>query len=254
MNLSLRAPSLLAAIPTALLVGMVVGTPASEPAPPPAIPGDAALNHYVYDTTGVDPALVRQHAADTVAHLRQEHKDASFELFSKFMEGGDDELHILLETVNTVAQRVFLDEYGSDEVCRALIERERELFRSGRDVYMRLVSSAPEKERRLGPQGGLIIWSLEARFPRLGEALDTIEALTVHLNETYPGLYFRAYDEWFPRSGRLHIYIYGSGIAKWEAIEARIRHDPVYRELMAGAADAFVEGSFDDLWLAIMAR
>jgi len=91
-------------------------------------------------------------------------------------------------------------------------------------------------------------------FPRVGEALDTLEAVVRHLNETYPEQYFRAYDEWFPRSGRLHIYVYGSGIPKWEATEARIRRDPVFRELMDGAAEAFVEGSFDDVWLNVLAR
>jgi len=39
----------------------------------------------------------------------------------------------------------------------------------------------------------------------------------------------------------------------WEGIEARIRHDPVVRELLEGAADAFVDDSFRDTWLTVLA-
>ena len=63
----------------------------------------------------------------------------------------------------------------------------------------------------------------------------------------------RGYDEWFPRSGRLRIHFYGTGISTWERFEAQMRRDPVVRQLFEGAAEAFVEGAFEDTWMVRLA-
>jgi len=247
MNPSPRTLSFLAASPLLFLLG----------APPPVtttLPDDTALNHWVFDTKDVDTSVLRTHAWEVVAHMHEAHPQAHFEFYLNYPEPEGNELHLLLETTDTKAQREFLDEYGEDDACRALIQSEDDQFEIRRDVYMRLIASDPEKERRAEPNAGLIVWSLAARFPRAGEAAECIEQVVGHLNATYSEFYFRGYDEWFPRSGGLHIYIYGNEIPKWEAVEARIRRDPIFRELMEGAADAFVEGSFEDVWLNYIAR
>jgi len=247
--------ALLACGLAALLLGPLGASPGEAAAQPPANrPGDAAMNHWAFRTDGVDKAVVRSHAQELVEHLKQAHPEVHLEAYDRFSEPKGSELHFFLETVNTRAQRMFIDQFGQDDTCRELIEREDELFELTWDRYMRLVASDPEKERRMGPQAGVVVWTLRVRFPRVGQALDCIEAVVRHLNATYPQHYFRAYDEWFPSSSRVHIHVYGTGIAPWEATEAEIRRDPVFRELMSGAAEAFVEGSFDDIWLANIAR
>ena len=236
-------------------LGLLVSASRGEAAAlAPALPGDAALNHWVFDIGEVDVDEARRHAREVVAHRKQAHPGVHFEIYRTSSLEGVFELHVLLETVNTTAQRVFLDEPAQDETCRAQLQFEGEQFEVVRDAYLRLIASDPEKEKRMGPQGGTIIWSLRSRFPRAGEAVDSAAEIARHLNATYPGFYVRAYDEWFPRSGRIHFYIHGSSISGWEAAEAAMRQDPVFRELMGKAAGAFVEDSFEDLWIVSLAR
>lgn len=236
-------------------LGLLPAASRTEAAPPaPALPGDSALNHWVFDTREVDINEVRRHAREMVAHHEEAHQEVRFEVYRTSQLEGGFALHVLMETVNTTAQRAFLDGGVHDETCRAQLAFENEHFELQRDAYLRLIESDPEKERSLGPQGGVIIWSLRSRFPRVGEAVECAAEVTRHLNATYPGFYVRAYDEWFPRSGEIHLYIFGSSISRWENTESRIRRDPVFRELMEGAADAFVEDSFEDLWLVNVAR
>jgi hypothetical protein len=255
MNLSLRTLSCLSTCPAALLLlGWMGGdqdtaTPTAAPTPPVR----TALNHWVFDVKDVEQAELRNHAWEVVAHMTTAHPEAHFQFYQNFPEPDGRELHVLLETVDTEVQRVFLDAYGADEVCRDQIEYEDRRFEVSADRYMRLIASDPVKEKGRQPLG-LITWSLEARFPLAGRASECIEQVVAHLNATYPEFYFRGYDEWFPRSGRFYIYIHGTGIALWEGVEARIRRDPVFRELMEGSADVFVEGSFEDAWHNYLAR
>ena len=236
-----------------LLLGTLgVSLPGAASPPAESIPGDAALNHVVYEIRDATAAEVRTYAQDVVAHMKEAHPEASLALYQERLEVRGDRVHILMETVNARAQEVVLGALGRDDVCRALIERRQSLFELKEDVYLRLITSDPEKERNLGPRAGTIVWSLKARFPRLGEAIECVERVVQHLNATYPDFTFRAYDEWLPRSGGIRIHVSGySSIAQWENTDARIRRDPVFRELMGGAADAFVEGSFEQTWITV---
>jgi hypothetical protein len=238
-----------------LPLGVLLSAPRGEAAPLAAArPGDTALNHWIFDIGEVERAAALEHARQFVEHHKEAHPGVHFETYRTSGLEGKFELHVLLETVNTTAQRVFLDRDIDDEPCRSLIRFEDDNFEVRSDSYMRLIASDPEKEERMGPQGGIIVWSLRSRFPLTGDAVDCAAKVTRHLNQTYPGVYFRAYDEWFPRSGRIHFYIYGSSISAWESTEYQIRQDPVFRARMAEAADAFVPDSFEDEWIVNVAR
>jgi hypothetical protein len=233
--------------------GLVALVPLALPprsAEPPARPEDAALNHWIFDVGDADPAVVRQHALDVSAHMEEAHPEVQLLAYQDFGSQRGGRLHFLLHSVNTTAQQVFINEdYGADEICRGHLDLEDELFELERDLYMRRITSDPEKERRLGRQDGAAVWELRARFPRVGQAVECVRQVVDHLNATYPDQLFAAYDEWYPDSGHIRIYAHNSGISRWEAFEAAMRADPVVRELFEGAAEAFVEGSFDDTWI-----
>jgi len=231
-----------------------LGPSTTRGATAPPLPGDTALNHWVFDVGDASAQEVRQHALGLVAHRKENHPEVNFEVFERSsLEGKSSELHVLMETVNTAAQRAFLSR-GLDEICRAQVEYEEEQFELLQDVYMRLIASDPEKEKQMGPQGGVVVWSLRTRFPLAGDAVEAAARITAHLNATYSGFYVRAYDEWMPQSGTIRFYLHGSSISGWEATEAAIRRDPVYRDLMRAAADAFVEDGFEDVMLINVAR
>jgi hypothetical protein len=237
-----------------LPMGLLASASRGAAARPSSRPEDTALNHWVYDIGELDAEEAAHHARQVVAHFKEAHPSIHIETYrTSGMESGF-ELHVLLETVNTTAQRVFYDRDVVDDVCMAQLQFEDEHFELLSDTYMRLIESDPEKEERMGNQGGIITWSLRSRFPLTADAVDCAAKVTRHLNESYPGFYFRAYDEWFPRSGNIHFYIYGSSISGWETTEYQIRQDPVFRARMAEAAEAFVPDSFEDLWLVNVAR
>lgn len=220
-----------------------------------ARPEDGALNHVVLAPRGLGDVEIRRFADDLVAHMAEAHPEVAFTVYEQFgeTEARVELVHVLMESVNSTAQEVFLEAAGRDETCRALAERQKQGFEVVEDASLRLVASDPEKERREGRAGGLIVWELETHFPRVGQAVECVEALVRHLNEAYPVGIFRGYDEWFPHSGRVRIHAYGTGIAGWERVEARMRRDPVVRELFEGAADAFVPGGFEDTWMVRIA-
>ena len=80
------------------------------------------------------------------------------------------------------------------------------------------------------------------------EAMDCARALAEHMNANYPDVYVRAYNEYFPRSGRVYWHTYSSGVSTWERVEARLLDDPEFRRLLKAARGVFVEDSFDDRW------
>jgi hypothetical protein len=221
-----------------------------------AVPTDTALNHWVFEAGTKTRAELLMHADEVVKHMKKAHPETTFVLLRERGEPECNRIHYLLETATTQVQRQFLDAYGQDEVCRALIAREDASFVLKEDVYLRLIASDPAKEQGLEPYQRAVVWKLDARFPRVGQAVECAERLARHLNATYPGFAFRAYDEWFPRSGGIRIYVLDpqNDAVAWEATEAQIRRDSVVRELLEGAADAFVEDSFEDTWLNLLAR
>jgi hypothetical protein len=237
-----------------ILVALIVASRATRAWGQPPDAGDAALNHWVFDAKDVDEAEIRRHADKLVAHMQQAHPETTFTLFKEFVEVRGNYVHFFLETINSTAQQLFLEAYGRDDECRALLEYENTSFGLREDVYLRLIASDPEKERRIERFGGAVVWQLETCFPRAGQAVECVEELVRHLNATYPEFFFRGYDEWFPESGRIRIYAFGTGIAAWEKTEARIRRDPVVRGLFEGAAEAFVEGGFSDTWLVTLVQ
>jgi hypothetical protein len=251
MNLFPRKLVYLTAAPAALALFGWVG--AEQDAAQPVAPANSALNHWVFLTKDVSQADVRSHAWNVIEHMTAAHPTAHFSYYENFSEVDDDELHVLLESADSEAQQAFLAAYGQDDVCRAQIALEDERLAISRDVYLRLIASDPEKERGRR-EVGLVTWSLEARFTRLAEAAECIESVVEHLNATYPEACFRGYEEWNPHASALHIYIYVSGVPLWESVDARIRRDPVFRELMEGAEDAFVAGSFEDAWHNLLAK
>ena len=86
----------------------------------------------------------------------------------------------------------------------------------------------------------------------MGAAVECAKKLVEHINSNYEGMFVRAYDEWSPRSGRIHFYFWGSSISLWVGLEERLREDPVYTKLLEQAASSFVEDSFDDRWMVKM--
>jgi len=216
---------------------------------------DAALNHWVFDPGEQSFGDLAAHAAEVVKHMREAHTEASLVVFQERGEPASKRVHFVLESINTRAQRQFIESYGQDSVCRALVQHEDLAFKLQEDVYLRLIASDPEKEKKLTSFKRVIMWCLDTRFPRAAQAVECAGKLVQHLSSTYPELAFRAYDEWFPHSGNVRIYVLDphEDYVAWEGIEARIRHDPVVRELLEGAADAFVDDSFRDTWLTVLA-
>ena len=248
-------PRLVPALAGSALLGSlaVLAVARAAPAGGRAAPRDAALNHWVLDARDMERVEVRRFAQEYVAHLREAHPEVALTVYTEFLEQHGNRVHFLLEAVNSTAQQAFLAAPPGDDLCRALAAREQADFVVGRDAYLRLVAADPEKEERAGTQEGLIVWELDAHLPRVGQALECVEALVRHLNATYETVLCRGYDEWFPRSGRLRIHFYGTGISTWERFEAQMRRDPVVRQLFEGAAEAFVEGAFEDTWMVRLA-
>jgi len=226
----------------------------AESSPPPREEVWTSMNHWVMDLDPADGEEAEQHAFAVVAHMHESHPEVRFAIYKTWTGVWQPvhRYHFFMESVNTRAK---LSNRFDDHVCAEQNRIEERLFDAVRDVNMRLISSDPEKEARIGPGGGLIVRSLRARTPLVGRAVDSVRELTEYLNRTYPEIYVRAYDEWHPRSGRLHLHIHGADLAgTWERIEAELRDDPEARRIWEGAADAFVEDSFEDAWLARVAR
>jgi hypothetical protein len=219
--------------------------------PPAAV--NTALEHWIYDASGRNATEVRKLADDLLAHAQQVHPGATFMFYRELVEVQGNFLHVLLETPDSTAQQDYISAHTRGSACAALLAREGELAMQ-HDLNMRLIASDPAKEAGLGQFGGAIVWTFETHFFRIGQARECVRKLVEHLNANYPDDAFRGYDEWYPQSGRLRIYAFGTGIAAWERAEARMREDPVVRGLMEGAAEAFVPGGFDDTWLGIITR
>jgi hypothetical protein len=219
--------------------------PAEEP---------GVVNHWYLETEGIEnPSALHQQARELAAHMNQAHPDVHIETFRTSSLEHPARLHLILEAESSTALREFLSSGPRDEECRSRLEA-LEVAPFGRDTYLRLISSDPGNETRLERGPRLVVWSLGTHFPRVGEAIECARNLARHVNENYPGLTVRAYDEWFPHSGRIHFYFYVARPPGWEIQEARMRSDPVVRELLERAAGAFVEGDFEDTWLSDLSR
>jgi hypothetical protein len=226
----------------------------AESAVPPQEEVWTSMNHWVVDLDPEDDQEAEQHAFAVMAHMHESHPEVRFGIFKTWtgVYQSVNRYHFFMESVNTRAK---LSNRFDDHVCAEQNRTEKRLFDMVRDVELRLISSDPKKEARVGPTGGLIVRSLRARTPLVGRAADAIRELTEYLNRTYPEIYVRAYDEWHPRSGRLHLHIHGKDLAgDWERIEGELRRDQQARLIWESAADAFVEDSFEDAWLVRVAR
>ena len=217
-------------------------------------PAKTALNHWIYDAGDANAADIRKLADDMLAHVRQAHPEATLSYFRELVEVEGNFVHLFLETQDSAVQQAYIDAHGRGDSCQQLFEREERLFELKSDLNMRLIASDPEKEQRMGRFGGTTVWTFETHFLRIGQAIECVDKLVRHLNASYPDFAFRGYDQWYPESGCLRIYAFGTGIPVWEQTEAKIRRDPVVRELMEGASEAFVAGGFDDTWLALITR
>lgn len=206
---------------------------------------------FVFDETNLGAG--QRLAVDFVEHTGVAHPATHFSTYQVWY-GDRPEVHLLEETVNTTAFFLAEEELEGCETCGPLLSTMATDFTRKHRSLSRLIESDPEKERSLGPQSALIVRSLRASYPRTGEAVDAARELVQHMNATYPEIYVRAYDEWHPRSGRIHFHIHLSWVPTWESIEARMRADPEVRRILGGAAAAFVEDSFEDVWLITLGR
>jgi hypothetical protein len=221
---------------------------------PAPVEETAVLNHWVLETEGLENVgELYQQARELAAHMNEAHPEVHLEVFRNSGLEPDRRVHLVLETASSTALRQFITESPKDEECRSLLETV-EVAPVGRDSYLRLISTDPGNPNRLERGPRLVVWSLGTHFPRVGEAIECAQKLARHVNASYPGLTVRAYDEWFPHTGRIHFYFYVARPPGWEIQEARMRRDPVIRELFEGAAGAFVEGDFEDLWLNDLTR
>jgi plastocyanin len=212
----------------------------------------AALVHDVLVFEPDDEQAAYASTVEWIAHVRAAHPAARIRTYSQWV-GPRREVHVLFETVNTLAYFVLLDEIAKCEPCQELDAEIEALTSQETRRRSRLIASDPGSERRLGSQAALIVRSLRANYASVGSATDAAERLVQHVNATYPEIYARAYDEWYPRSGRIQFHFYMNWIPAWEEVERRMRQDPLVREIMEGGQDAFVSDSFEDTWLINLA-
>ena len=240
-------PPLLSAL--LLLSGLSGGAAPQEPSAPST---PRALNHWSFEVEGIEESVVNSFASDFHGLVRGK-QGARLRVMRDFnLEESPRRLHFMLETVDTRTQRRLLDELTSSPAASAVLKRQDQLFTFHEDLYLRLLSSDPEKEQGTNRRGA-IRWTLRTHFPRAAEAAACARAVADHVNANYPIAYVRAYEEWLPSSGRIHIYFFGTGgVAAWVDAEERMRADPELVRIWAEAADAFVEGSFEDRWLVPM--
>jgi len=212
------------------------------------------INHWVLEAEGVENVgALHDQTRELVAHVNAAHPEVHIEAFASSRLEQPRRVHLILEAVNSATLRQFITESPKDQECGSLLAA-LEVAPMGRDSFLRLVSTDPGNPERLERGPRLVVWSLGTHFPRVGEAIECAQQLALHINANYPGLSVRAYDEWFPRSGRIHFYFQVARPPGWEVQEARMRHDPVIRGLFEGAAGAFVQGDFEDMWLSDLSR
>jgi len=231
----------------------VLWTGASAPPLPANQTTTRALNHWVLEPKNEDGAVVG-YARDFVEYAKREHPDATLQIYEVTGVLEQRRLHVLLETVDTTAQEAFLRALETQPEGRRIVSQERQFCTVTKDTYMRLISSDPEKEQRMGNQGGAMHWNAKARFPAFGRAVECAERLTQHLNAAYPNIYVRAYDEWSPRTGTIHFYFHGTGRSTWVEFEGAMRRDPIANQILSEAEELFVVGSFEDRAMSVLAR
>ena len=188
-----------------ILGGLAVNSP-SKVAALGSAPREAPLNHATFDAGKSARAEILAYADLLLEHIQKAHSGVTLTVLREAERPAIHKIHFLIEAASTQALSEFNQAYGKDEVCRGLLEREQALLTLEEDAFLRLIASDPEKEQRMEPYRSVVVWELDADFPRVGQAIECAEGLVRHLNATYPELAFRAYDAWYPRSGAIASY------------------------------------------------
>lgn len=239
-----------------LLAALLAAAPAlsarSRPADPaPQEPrGLEAAPIVDYTFCRIDPERRRETFAAFTAvrnHMLRAHPGVPFTLATTFGLEAEPAVHGFLQGAG--GEEV-MAVWEDDPELDSLFQRAEELLlERARTLTLRQVAGPVRTGDRFLLRG-TVCWRVVPRFGKLGRALATARALTEHVNANYaPEIEARAFVEHFGRAGTLWwLFEVGSAV-DWENLEGRLLDDPTFHRILDAGAAAFVEDSFEDVWM-----